>query len=285
MSRPLLATLAAALLSAPAHALNIMVSFQPYESVVRNVAGPGHTVNVLLPPGASPHTFDPTPRAVQRLAAADIAFMNGMGLDEWMERTVRAVGSRARVVRLAERVQFTPQPVHPSHGSGRDPHVWLDASIVARMALVVGEELARLDPAGAAGYRSRAQNEGRMLMALHEELRRTLEPVRGENIVTFHGAFAYWSAAYGPRIAAVVEPFPGREPSARYVAEVVSTIRRSGVRWVYAEPSLPQGPAQTIAESAGVNLAVLAPEGSANIRDYPALMRANRDVLLRTLGR
>lgn len=291
----LLALVSLALSGAALAKPGVVVSFAPYASVVRSVAGTDATVTQLVPSGANPHAFEPRPSDVRAVANAKLVVLGGLGIDEWVSGLVRSSGTRARVVEIGERVKFDPiegedggedhghdAEGHDEHG-GVDPHIWLDASIMARAATLVGEELARVDPGRAAGYRSRARAEAGRLNALHAELKRTLAPVRNEKIVTFHGAWAYWARAYGPKVAAVVEPFPGKEPSAKYVRDVVKLLRAQGARAIFAEPQLPVAPAQAIAQSAGSRLYVVAPEGDARHRDYAAMMRANAQIFLKAL--
>jgi zinc transport system substrate-binding protein/manganese/iron transport system substrate-binding protein len=288
MRRPL-ALSVLALTTAALAKPSVIVSFQPYYSVVRDVAGPDADVVRLVPPGANPHEFEPRPGDMRALAKANLVVFNGLGLDEWMVNLARNSGTKARLLEVGERLEFTPIHTEDEHAEdehgheGADPHVWLDASLMARAATLIGEELARIDPGRAAGYRSRAKTKATSLNALHAELKKTLAPVRNLPVVTFHGAWAYWSRAYGPKIAAVVEPFPGKEPSARYVRDVVTLLRQNKARAVFAEPQLPTGPARVIAESAGARLYVVAPEGSAKHTTYEAMMRDNARVFLGAL--
>lgn len=133
--------LAALLPVAGARKPNVIVSFQPLYDVVTRVAGEAATVERAAPLGASPHTFDPTVRDIARIREADLAVMAGLGADTWLERYVRASGSRAQVLKLGEAMTF----VRLRSGRGTDPHWWLDAGLMAQAARTVGQELARLD--------------------------------------------------------------------------------------------------------------------------------------------
>lgn len=271
--------LAALLPVAGARKPNVIVSFQPLYDVVTRVAGEAASVERAAPLGASPHTFDPTVRDIVRIREADLAVMAGLGADNWLERYVRASGSRARVLKLGDRLTF----VRLRSGRGTDPHWWLDASLMAQAARTVGAQLAALDPAHAAAYRANAEREAGRLDALHAELRRTLAPVRGGGLVTFHNAFGYFARAYGLKVVGTLAPLEGVEPSVRTLAGAVRTIRSAGVKAVFAEPQLPPGPARTVAAEAGVPLYILDPEGSAGAPGYAEMMRRNRDTLLQAL--
>ena len=265
----------------PASALKVIVSFQPLYDVVANVAGDKAQVERAAPIGASPHTFDPTVRDIRRIREAELAVMAGLGADVWLEKYVKASSSKARVLKLGDMLTFNRR----REGGTTDPHWWLDASLMAQAARRMGQELSALDPANAAAYRANAEREAKSLNALHSELKRTLAPIRGAKLVTFHNAFGYFARAYGLEVAATLAPLHGVEPSVQSMAQAVQTIRRTGAKAVFAEPQLPPGPARTVAQEAGVPLFTLDPEGSAHHPAYADMMQANRDTLLRAFGK
>ncbi len=262
---------------------SVAVSFQPYYTLVSNISAGKLAVTLLLPPGVSPHTFDPKPSDVKKVSSAGLAFLNGGEIDEWLSSLVKNSGSKAKIVRFQDVLEYKKlAPSDPDEGK-YDPHIWLDARIMEKAAKVIGEELAEFDAPNATLYRRNAALEVKKLETLHLELVRDLSLIKNQRIVTFHGAWTYFASAYGPQIAASIEPFPGKEPSARYITDVVKLIRAQKVKAVFAEPTLPEGPARSIAENAGVKLFVLSPEGTTKASDYYAMMRLNKKTLLEAL--
>jgi ABC-type Zn uptake system ZnuABC Zn-binding protein ZnuA len=261
----------------------VVVSFQPYYTLVNNIAANQLEVIVLLPPGASPHTFDPKPSDLKKVVNAKLAFMNGLKIDDWLSSLVKNSGSSAKIIQFGKDLNYQKRvPLDPDEGAF-DPHIWLDASIMQKAAQKIGDELALIDPPHAALYRKNTALEVKKLQTLHLELKRDLAGIKNKPVVTFHGAWTYFSAAYGMNIAAAVEPFPGKEPSAKYIREVVDLLKKQKIKVIFAEPTLPEAPARAIADSAGAKLYILTPEGSSSVKDYYAMMRKNRDVLLEAL--
>jgi zinc transport system substrate-binding protein len=172
---------------------------------------------------------------------------------------------------------------HHHHGAF-DPHFWLDPvraqTAVDRMA----ELFSRLDPEGAAGYTERAERVRGELDALHREIEGRARSWTRRTIVTFHGSFGYYAERYGLTIAAVIEPFPGREPTPRYIQEVLGAVAAAHAAALFSEPQLDRHPAQVIADSAHVPLFELDPIGTGATESYEALLRANTDVLARALA-
>jgi ABC-type Zn uptake system ZnuABC Zn-binding protein ZnuA len=105
------------------------------------------------------------------------------------------------------------------------------------------------------------------------------------SIVTMHGSFGYYAERYDLNIAAIVEPFPGREPTPRYMAEVLEAVRASDARALFSEPQLDPRPARVIAQQANIALGELDPVGgSEGVDSYERLLRSNTEVLSGLLG-
>jgi ABC-type Zn uptake system ZnuABC Zn-binding protein ZnuA len=257
----------------------VIVSFLPLLESAQRIASGKLEVSMLMPVGASPHTFDPTPRDVVTVRGAGLLLLSGYGMDAWLERVWRASGQGARLVKLAERAEFARIGQPPNV----DGHVWLDVSVMASVALEIGEAYAAFDPDAAALYRRNATLEYSRLLALHGELRRDLEPIRGQSMVVFHNAWNYFARAYGLRVLAVVRVQADREPSAKEMADVVTLMRRENTRAIFVEPQLPDRAARAIAADVGARVFTLDPEGSLLADTYTAMMRYNVKTLLEAL--
>ena len=151
-------TLAALALAWPAaravaqgDALHVVVSIHPWADLVSQVGGEAVAVTTLLPPGASPHAFEPLPSQAALLAAADLVVLNG-GVDGWLERLVDATAPEVARLVVLDRVRFEPvaghDDDHASEGGAGvpNPHVWLDPDVAAAAVGVIAEELAALRP-------------------------------------------------------------------------------------------------------------------------------------------
>ncbi len=272
---------------------SVVVSIHPLFDIVRQVAGAHADVVRVLPPGASPHTFDPTPRDVGRIADADLVVLNG-GLDLWLRELVEASGSRAPLVEVIadERVQGVLRGAFPdllpidAHGAvlGFNPHVWLDPLVMREAAALVAEALADVDPANAEAYATAASRVRQELLDLDAELEALLGPIAGAAFVPFHDAWPYFAARYGLDLIVEIEPFPGREPSPAYLRYALGKIAASGASAVFSEVQLNRRPAEVVAAEAGIELFELDPLGGFPGREaYDELLRHNAGVLLEGL--
>lgn len=257
--------------------LLVVASIQPWASVIEQLGAERVSVSVLLPAGASPHAFEPTPSQVVSLAAADLVVLNG-GLDSWLERLLTATTADVPTVRLLNATEFDPlQAVghRPGHGDDvgsqdpdldaidvvANPHIWLDPTIVAAAIPQLVAALTDVDSVGAELYDRNAAILLGDLERVDREIEALFSGLKGAAFVPFHDAWGYFARRYGLVVAATLEPFAGREPSARYVLETVRVIQDSGVGVIFDERQLSNRTAQVIAETAGVGIVTLDPLG------------------------
>ena len=173
---------------------------------------------------------------------------------------------------------------HHEHGA-QDPHFWLDPQRMQQAVDHMVEAFSELDAEGAAGFRERGERAKASLAQLDADLARASAGWSTRTIVTFHGSFGYFAERYDLRIAAVIEPFPGREPTPRYLQEVLTAIEASQTRALFTEPQLDPRPGRVIAEQTGISLFELDPiGGTTGVETYDALMRHNLDVLNQALA-
>lgn len=287
---PLLALLVALLWPAASGQPTVVVSIHPYFSLLSQIGGDRATVVRLLPPGASPHRFDPSPRDVALLTDADLIVVNGV-LDVWLDDLIAASGSRAEVISIIEAIEGTPagserQDLHRrSVPECADPHLWLDPLLMAEVVPLLAERLSEIDPAGADLYGANALRLRGELIALDREMHALLDPVAGAPFVPFHDAWTCFAAHYGLNLLIEIEPFPGREPSPAYLSEALALIAGTGARAVFTERQLDRRSAEVVAESAAVALHILDPLGGGEgVESYQQMLRYNARVIAAALG-
>jgi zinc transport system substrate-binding protein len=273
----------------------VVTSTPPLFSFVANVAGDAVRLENLLPPGASPHQTSFTPAQAKLLAQADLLVINGAGLEHWVGDLIKSTGRQdLKVVEASRGLEFLrPDRPIPIPGSTTDtgeptnvdPHVWLDAHNAVLMVENVRAALTAIDPAHATDFQARAAAYTARLNALDEEVRRATTSFSHKDFVSFHSAFQYYARAYGLSQVAVIEEFPGKEPSPAYLAGIVDLVKKLAVTAVFSEPQFSPRPAEALARETGVHVYQVDPEGhSLSAGMYEDLMRANTAVFAKALG-
>lgn len=274
--------------------LRVVALIFPIYDWAREVGGGRVDVTLLLPGGISPHAYEPRPRDVRKLSQADIFLRMGLGLDAWSEKLVTATANRELLV-LTLSDGMTPLRIPKILGSreggephekGDDPHMWLDPLLARRMVARMAEAFSRKDPEGREYFSRRAHRYREKLLELHREIEAGVRGFRTRSAVTFHSAFAYFFRRYGIELAAVLEPFPGREPSPRYLKGVVELMRGLRQKVIFAEPQLSPKVAEVLAKELNGRVETLDPLGGPDVpgrANYLDLMRYNLKGLKKAL--
>lgn len=272
--------------------VRVVASIFPIADLVRAVGAERVSVAVLLPAGASPHTFEPRPSQIRLMSEASVFFQVGAGLEAWAGDLARASGNpNLRTVRLSEGLDLLGPGGELEHGHARDhanPHLWLDPVNAVAMVERIALTLAEVDPASESVFLTNALTYTHDLVGLHEEIRRAIETFEQKKYVAFHPAWAYFARRYGLEPAGIIQETPGKEPTPRHLERIVRAIRSYGIPAVFAEPQLDPKAAQVIAGEAGVKVAFLDPLGGENLKgrdSYLRLMRYNLSQMAGVFGR
>jgi zinc transport system substrate-binding protein len=262
----------------------VVASIFPVGDLARFLGGDEVAVEIVLPPRASPSTFEPTARQLATLSRASVYLFVGGGMDRWAETLV---DPGTEVVRLTDGMPLEEGHAHEGDPGTGNPHVWLDPVLV-RDALLprIEEALVAVAPEHADDIRARGRALADSLGALDAWIRAELAGVPTRGFVSTHSAWTYFARRYGLEEIGSVYDSPGREPSARHLAGLVRRARSGGVRAVFVEPQLGAAGARTVASELGVEAFLLDPEGDADQpeRDsYLALMRFNTRQMARAL--
>ena len=186
------------------------VSILPQKYFVERVGGERVTVGVMVEPGESPHTYDPTPRQLANLSVADLYFRIGVGFEHvWMDK-LAAINPKMTVVDTRRQVPLRAIEGHSHHhgessghhhGEGEaDPHIWLSPPLVKRQATTIYEALSQIDPAGADYYRANLEGFCQDLDALDQWIRHTLGDLKTRSFMVFHPSWGYYADAYDLKI-------------------------------------------------------------------------------------
>jgi zinc transport system substrate-binding protein len=285
------------------HGLKVAATIQPLASIAREILGERGTVASLLPPGASPHTFEPLPGDLARLAGTVLLVRVGIGLDQWSERLLAASGNPVKTVTFLALPDAHPRawtdgnagqaPHARDVGSGHadggiDPHIWLDPTRV-RDALVpaLADALSAADPSGAEFYRERARAYAARLGELDAEIQEQLRSVKTRTFIGYHDTWRYFAERYGLEQAGSIESYAGDEPTPAELGRLVALARERNITAVIMEPQLGERVARNIADEIGGKLETADPLGDPSDparADYVRTMKFNARAFVRALG-
>lgn len=253
--------------------------------LVREVGGNRVSVVSVVPPGADPHTFEPTPGTAKALAQSRLLFANGLGLEPFLPRLQNLLPKGARVVKLAEGVQgliceeeAQGHPDEEHHHGPCNSHLWLDPIHALGYAERIASELARIDPEGKEVYQAnlaRFQKE----VAKRDQAFKACH-LQGLKVVTQHDAFAYFARRYGLKVVGSLASAQAQEVGSQSFLKLLNKARQEGVKLVLAEPQFQGTALKALAEALGARIAVLYTDTLDNkVPSYLALLDHNLKAL------
>jgi ABC-type Zn uptake system ZnuABC Zn-binding protein ZnuA len=265
-----------------------VVTIPPLAAILREIIGSNADVAVLLQPGSSPHTYEPNPTDVALIEGALGLFYVHETLDAWAA-SFETEHKIAMLDMVPDHLKLTTEGHHHStnahstadRGGIYDPHFWTSPLTVKAILPELVSTLSDIDPVNRDKYNKNALRFAEELDELHEKVSDMMEPFKGESLLLFHPSFGYFTDAYGLEIAGVIEPFPGKEPTPKYLISLAEKIKAYNVKAIFTEPQLPPAPAKTLSEETGLPIYILDPLGGTEGRyTYTDLILYNAETMV-----
>ncbi len=226
----------------------VVASIYPYGFLAREIAGNDATVSVLVPPGAEAHDYEPAPKDIVLLEAADLVIANGAGVEPWLDEVKKEREKKSKQIL----VMIDHSPVKLRSPEGIDPHIWLSIPFMAGFTDVIAQEFSYIDSAHRAAYHQRANRLKQKLQQLNIQYSEGLQNCQLRQAIVAHDAFTYFSREYGITLTPIAGITHEEEPSAQKIAELIDLARSQQVAAVYFESNTDQSLSKTLSEEAQV---------------------------------
>ena len=228
--------------------------------MAQNIAGDRLKVASLVPPGVDPHSFEPVPQDVSRIADCQILVINGAGLESWLQKVLNNAGGACKVVTastgLKSRTPGAGEVVDTDING--DPHFWLDPNNAIHYVENIRDSLILADPAGKELYTRNAQAYIAKLVDLDAWIKAqvALVPPERRLLVTNHESLGYFADRYGFKVVGAIVPSvsTGSSPSAQQLASLVERIKTSKAPAIFLETGVNPDMARQIAAETGVKV-------------------------------
>jgi ABC-type Zn uptake system ZnuABC Zn-binding protein ZnuA len=265
--------------------IQIVVTIPVLKDFVEQVGGSHVQVLSLLSGLESEHTYSPKPSDIIAVRKAQLLVEVGVGLEVWVSSLVKNAGSTSlRVITTSKGIALIrDQNRDDGHLAaddnvhGGNPHIWLDPENAKIMMRHITEALIKVDPAHASEYRDNQAAYLRQLDQLQKELTERLKTITDRRILVYHPAWPYFARRFGFRILDEIVTQAGAEPSAHHLQELISRIRKEGIRVIVSEPQMNSKIPDVLARETGARIVVLSPLPGAmpGTETYLSLLRYN----------
>lgn len=282
--------------------IKIYTSFYPMYFLTSEIAGDKAEVVSMVPAGAEPHDWEPTPKTVIELNKADMFVYNGAGMEVWVDKILSGINKdKTKVVDASKGIELLEALEHGEehgeeheeheHDHGRyDPHIWVSPLKAMQQAKTIYEALVEIDSSNSKYYESNFKELTERLTKLDKDIRDASKAFKSNVIVVSHEAFGYFAYDYGFKQIAIRGINPQEEPSPSKMAELVRECRENEVKYIFFEKLTSPKLSETLAKEVGAgtlvlnNAAGLSEEDIKSGKDYVTVMYENLENLKKALG-
>ncbi|GAK59849.1 zinc ABC-transporter zinc-binding protein component [Candidatus Vecturithrix granuli] len=255
-------------LASAAEKVQVLVSIPPQSYFVQRIGGELVDVVSMLPPGAFPHTFEPTAKQMKALSRAELYVRIQVEFEQaWWDKIV-AVNPGMYVVDSTQGIDFLEGTAHhheegteaakdEHEHNGRDPHIWLSPAAVKLQAEAIYQGLIHVDPVHQNTYLINKEQFLVDLETLDQEIRQILAGLKNRTFMVFHPSWAYFARDY--QLQQLSIELEGKEPSAADMAQIMKTAQVENIQVIFVQPQTSQRSVEIIARQIGAQVKVLDP--------------------------
>lgn len=252
--------------------IQVHVSILPQKQIVERIGGDLVKVDVLVMPGQSPATYDPTPQQMVALAKSAVYFRVGAPFENTWVPKIGQIHPKLKIIDTRNGITLQPMVRHnhdhdheqtPKDAGATDskvqldPHIWTSPPLMKQQAANVRDALIALRPTERAHFEAGYARYAAELEALDTELRRSLSGKTQRRFMVFHPAWGYFASAYG--LEQIPIEIEGKEPSPKTLARIIDRAKAEGIRVIFVQKQFSRSAAEQVARAIGGDVVVIDP--------------------------
>ncbi len=238
----------------PKDKIGVIVTILPFANFVEKVGKERVEVGVMVPPGASPHTYEPTPLQLKEISQAQLYVKVGSGIDfelAWMDK-IRKVNRDMLICDSSQGIEII----------NHDPHIWLSPKNAKKIVQNICQALIQIDPLSQEYFKENAREFNSRLDELDKEIKIKLSKMNNKRFLSYHPSWTYFAKEYDLVQVAIEEE--GKEPSATFLVSIIEQARASHISIILCSPQFNIKSAEVIAQEIGAQIITADPLA----RDY-----------------
>lgn len=238
----------------------VLVSVAPHKYFVERIAGNTLHIELMVPAGASAHTYEPTPKQILTVSRADIWFQLGEAFENKVGTTLKSYHPKMQFVDMRSSLNLIHDETgcaHCHHNHGADLHIWLSARLAKTQVQTVANALIATYPQHAELYKANLIQFQSELNLLDQEITALLQPVAKRTILVSHPAYAYFCRDY--QLDQLSIEFEGKDPTPRQLTNLLQKVRKLEIRRIFTQPQYGNKGALLIAKEIGAEIVSLNP--------------------------
>ena len=220
--------------------IGVIVTIVPQADFVDKIGADNVAVTVMVPPGASPHTYEPTPGQLRAVSKAKMYFKVGSGVEfenAWMDK-IMALNPDMQVVDCATGISKM----------GKDPHIWnspLNAKVIVEN---ICDGLIEIDPEHEAEYTTNRDKYLQELDDVDAYIHERLDCFTNTRVfMSYHPSFGYFASEYN--LTQIAIEHKGKAPTPKVIRNCIDQARQYNLSYVYVAPQFATKDAEVIAHA------------------------------------
>lgn len=235
--------------------VKIFVSILPQKYFVEKIGGSNVEVFVMVRPGQSPHSYEPTPKQMTALSDTSIFFAIGVTFENvWLPR-IASENPKMKIIRTQDGIKLRKIEAHShaghndaeNHEESLDPHIWLDPILAIAQAKSIAEGLEQVLPDKKAEIEANLNSFIAQMADLDESIRKEFVGIKRNSFIVFHPTWGYFADRYGLEQVAIEQE--GKEPSAKHLAEIIETAKKHNIKVIFVQEQFTKTYAEAIARA------------------------------------
>lgn len=267
--------------------VKVIVSFNALAQFTKEVGKDKVDVQTIIPSGTEPHDFEPKPKDLADLSKAKIFVYNGLGMESWADKTIKAADNKELIVVEASRginpIKNTEAEAVEEHGQ-YDPHIWISLSGAKIEAKNIKDALVKADPSNKDYYESNYNEFATKLDSMLSEYKVKFNEVKNKNFITGHSAFAYFCRDFSLEQNSVENVFAEGEPTPKKMQELIDYCKQNGVKVIFMEDMASPKVSETLAKEVNAKVEkIYTAESEEDGKGYIDSMKENLDKVYESL--
>jgi zinc transport system substrate-binding protein len=238
----------------------ITVSIAPFKYFVEQIAGNDFTVNIMVPAGADPHTYEPFPGQINSLRKSVGYISNGyLGFEmNWLDRFYETNPTMKRL-NLGDSIDPLASEHHHEGGhiESADPHYWVSPKCALVIASSVKRFISDLNPSQSQKYESNYQLLISKIRELDNKARELFTESPVKCFMIYHPNLAYIARDYG--LEEIPVEFEGKEPPPSRMRELIDRSRKDNLKTIFVQIEYDTKNAKAIAGETGAKIVLIDP--------------------------
>jgi zinc transport system substrate-binding protein len=257
----------------------VVVTILPQAEFIEKIAADKVSITTMVPPGASPHTYEPRPSQMKEVTDAEMYAKVGTGLDfelVWMDKIIET-NPNMLIIDSSKGIRLIETVADNEHGR-KDPHIWLSPKNAIIMVENLYEGLVKIDPDNKEFYAKNKDEYIESLKELDSTMMQTFSGLKTKKFMVYHDSWGYLAYDYGLEQIPIAKE--GKEPTPEGIANLIDQARENNITIILASPEFEIQTAKTIAEEIDGSVILISPLA----KDYIENLKRMSDEISKSLN-